>query len=46
MQDVRVCNPEAQTDDDFGDGIDWGEEPEIETVSCNLENPEECEACQ
>jgi len=40
-------NPEHDSDDEFGDGIDWGDEPEIDAVaSCNLENPEECEACQ
>ena len=39
-------NPEQQMDDEFGDGIDWGDEPEIDAASCNLENPEECEACQ
>ena len=39
-------NPEHDSDDEFGDGIDWGDEPEIDAAaSCNLENPEECEAC-
>ena len=46
-QDGRMHNPEQDTDDEFGDGIDWGDEPEIDAAaSCNLENPEECEACQ
>ena len=40
-------NPEHDSDDEFGHGIDWGVEPEIDApASCNLENPEECEACQ
>ncbi len=40
-------NPEYDSADEFGDGIDWGDEPEIDgAASCNRENPEECEACQ
>jgi hypothetical protein len=43
----RHAQPEHDSDDEFGDGIDWGDEPEIDAAaSCNLENPEECEACQ
>jgi len=46
-QDDEMRNPEDDSDDEFGDGINWGDEPKIEaTASCNLENPEECEACQ
>ena len=40
-------NPEHDIDDEFGDGIDWGDKREIDAAAfCNLENPEECEACQ
>ena len=39
-QDDGMHNPEHDSDDEFGDGIDWGDEPEIDAAaSCNLEIP-------
>ena len=38
---------ELDSDDEFADGIDWGDKPEIDSAaSCNLESFEESEACQ
>lgn len=32
-------------EEDFDDGIDWGEE-DFDEPSCDLSNPESCESCQ